>query len=85
MSWHNKQIHRVTFLIQGLYIGVNDRYYRTVFSRAVVTEEEVSLALAHGEDITTPPSTVQDQLSTNGMGDVDTENDPLNYNMEETK
>ena len=53
--------------------------------RAVVTEEEVSLALAHGEDISTPPSTVQDQLSTNGMADVETENDPLNYNMEETK
>ncbi|KAJ3594622.1 hypothetical protein NHX12_003929 [Muraenolepis orangiensis] len=50
----------------------------------VVTEEELSLALTHGEDITTPPGTDQEQLSTNGMADVDTENDHLNYNMEET-
>ncbi|CAL8346743.1 unnamed protein product [Merluccius merluccius] len=50
----------------------------------VVTEEEVSLALTHGEDITTPPGTVQDQLTTDEMADVDTENDPLSYNMEET-
>lgn len=56
-----------------------------LFSRAVVTEEELALALVEGEEITTPPPTTQNQLSTNGLTDVETENDPLNYSMEETK
>lgn len=52
---------------------------------AVVTEEEIALALTDGEVVTTPPSSLQNQASTNGIQDAETENDPLNYNMEETK
>lgn len=52
---------------------------------AVVTEDEVALALVEGEEVTTPPGSVQNQLSSNGLPDAETENDPLNYNMEETK
>lgn len=52
---------------------------------AVVTEDEVALAFMEGEEVTTPPGSVQNQLSTNGLPDAETENDPLNYNMEETK
>lgn len=51
----------------------------------VVTEEEIALALTDGEVVTTPPSSLQNQASTNGIQDTETENDPLNYNMEETK
>ncbi|XP_056148945.1 cilia and flagella associated protein 410 isoform X1 [Lampris incognitus] len=50
----------------------------------VVTEEELALALMEGEEVTTPPASFQNQLSTNGLTDLETENDPLNYNMEET-
>lgn len=52
---------------------------------AVVTEDEIALALMEGEEVTTPPGSIQNQLSTNGLPDAETENDPLNYNMEETK
>ena len=52
---------------------------------AVVTEDELSLALVEGELVTTPPGSLQNQLSTNELPDAETENDPLNYNMEETK
>lgn len=50
----------------------------------VVTEEEVALALEEGDEITAPPTAAHNQLSTNGQTDVETENDPLNYSMEET-
>lgn len=52
---------------------------------AVVTEDELALALMEGEEVTTPPGSVQNQPSTNGLPDAETENDSLNYNMEETK
>lgn len=52
---------------------------------AAVTEDEIGLALMEGEVVTTPPGSHQNQLSTNGLPDAETENDPLNYNMEETK
>lgn len=51
----------------------------------VVTEDEIALALTEGEVVTTPPGSLQKQISTNGLPDTETENDPLNYNMEETK
>lgn len=51
----------------------------------VVTEDEIALALTEGEVVTTPPGSLQKQISTNGLPDAETENDPLNYNMEETK
>lgn len=50
-----------------------------------MTEDEIALALMEGEVVTTPPGGVQSQLSTNGLPDAETENDPLNYNMVETK
>ncbi len=52
---------------------------------AVVTEDELALALVEGEEVTTPPGSLQNQLSINGLPDAETEHDPLNYNMEETK
>lgn len=52
---------------------------------SVVTDEELALALVDGEEVTTPPGSLQNQLSNNGLPDAETENDPLNYNMEETK
>lgn len=51
----------------------------------VVTEDEIALALAEGEEVITPPDSLQNQLSTNGLTDAESENDPLNYNMKETK
>lgn len=51
----------------------------------VVTEDEVALALLNGEEVRTPPGSLPIQLSNNGHQDAETENDPLNYNMEETK
>lgn len=51
----------------------------------MVTEDEVALALMEGEEVSTPPGSVQNQLSNNGPTDAETENDALNYNMEETK
>lgn len=53
--------------------------------RPVVTEDEVALALVEGEEVRTPPGSIPIQLSNNGHPDAETENDPLNYNMEETK
>ena len=52
---------------------------------AAVTEDEIALALMEGDVVTTPPGSRQNQLSTNGLPDAETENDPLNYSMEETK
>lgn len=52
---------------------------------AVVTEDEVSLALTEGEEVTALPNSFPKQTSTNGIQDAEIENDPLNYNMEETK
>lgn len=50
-----------------------------------MTEEEVAQALTEGEEVTALPNTFQKQASTNGIQDAEMENDPLNYNMEETK
>lgn len=50
-----------------------------------MTEEEIALAMMEGDVVTTPPHSVRNQLSTNGLPEAETENDPLNYNMEETK
>ncbi|XP_068604711.1 cilia and flagella associated protein 410 isoform X2 [Brachionichthys hirsutus] len=48
----------------------------------VVTEEELARALAEGDELTTPPGSLQNQLSTSGPPEE--ENDALSYNMEET-
>lgn len=51
----------------------------------VVTEEELAMALVEGEEVTTPPDGLKNQLPSNGLPDADPENDPQYYNMKETK
>lgn len=50
-----------------------------------MTEEELAMALVEGEEVTTPPDSLKDQLPSNGLPDADTENDPQYYTMKETK
>lgn len=50
----------------------------------VVTEEELALALDEGEEGITPPGPAT-ASSTNGLTEADSEYDPLNCSMEETK
>ncbi|XP_067109235.1 cilia and flagella associated protein 410 isoform X1 [Osmerus mordax] len=85
---------RVLWLAENPCCGTDPRHYRLTVLRSlprlqkldnqVVTEEELALSLVEGDEITTPPSTAQNQPSTNGQTDVETENDSLNYSMEET-
>ncbi|XP_028987070.1 cilia and flagella associated protein 410 [Betta splendens] len=85
---------RVLWLAENPCCGSDPSQYRLTVLRClphlqkldnqVVTEEEIALALMEGEEVTTPPGSVQSQLSTNGLADVETETDPLNYNMVET-
>uniref|UniRef100_UPI0037E738A5 cilia and flagella associated protein 410 n=1 Tax=Semicossyphus pulcher TaxID=241346 RepID=UPI0037E738A5 len=85
---------RVLWLAENPCCGSDSSQYRLTVLRClphlqkldnqVVTEDEIALALVEGEVVTTPPGSVQNQLSTNGHPDAETENDPLNYNMEET-
>lgn len=56
-----------------------------LFFLLVVTEEEIAMALAEGEEVTTPPDSLKNQLPSNGLPDADTENDPQYYTMKETK
>lgn len=49
----------------------------------VVTEEELAEALKEGEELVSPPGPASIS-STNGLTEADSENDPLNYSMEET-
>lgn len=51
---------------------------------SVVTEEELTLAFKEGEELVTPPGPAP-VSSTNGLTEADSETDPLNYSMEETK
>lgn len=55
------------------------------FVCSVVTEEEIALALTEGDEVSTPTGNIHNQLPNNGLPDAETENDALNYNMEETK
>lgn len=85
---------RVLWLAENPCCGPDSRQYRLTVLRClprlqkldnqVVTEEELALALMEGQEIRTPPGSLQNQLSSNGLPDTETENDPLNYNMEET-
>ncbi|XP_034558384.1 cilia- and flagella-associated protein 410 [Notolabrus celidotus] len=85
---------KVLWLAENPCCGPDSSQYRLTVLRClphlqkldnqVVTEDEIALALMNGEEVTTPPGSVQNQLSTNGLQDAETENDPLNYNMEET-
>ncbi|XP_029930554.1 cilia and flagella associated protein 410 [Myripristis murdjan] len=85
---------KVLWLAENPCCGSDSNQYRMTVLRClprlqkldnqVVTEEEVTLALVEGEEVTTPPTPVQTQVSSNGLTDAETENDPLNYNMEET-
>ncbi|TNN48208.1 Protein C21orf2 [Liparis tanakae] len=91
---------RVLWLAENPCCGTDSSQYRLTALRCLprlqkldnqgecaelVTEDELALALMEGEEVTTPQDSVQNQLSTNGLPDAETENDPLNYNMEETK
>ncbi|KAG8013917.1 Protein C21orf2 [Nibea albiflora] len=85
---------RVLWLAENPCCGPDSSTYRLTVLRClprlqkldnqVVTEDEIALALTEGEVVTTPPASLQNQLPTNGLPDAETENDPLNYNMEET-
>ncbi|XP_010778639.1 cilia and flagella associated protein 410 [Notothenia coriiceps] len=85
---------RVLWLAENPCCGADSSQYRLTVLRClprlqkldnqVVTEDEIALALVEGEEVNTPPGSVQNQLSTNGHPEAETENDPLNYNMEET-
>ncbi|XP_036940098.1 cilia and flagella associated protein 410 isoform X1 [Acanthopagrus latus] len=85
---------RVLWLAENPCCGSDSSQYRLTVLRCLprlqkldnqpVTEDEIGLALMEGEVVTTPPGSHQNQLSTNGLPDAETENDPLNYNMEET-
>lgn len=85
---------KVLWLAENPCCGTDSNHYRLTVLRClprlqkldnqVVTEEEVAIALTQGEEVTTPPEPVQNQPSTNGHRDTETENDPLKYNMDET-
>ncbi|KAM9350073.1 cilia and flagella associated protein 410 [Symphorus nematophorus] len=85
---------RVLWLAENPCCGTDPSQYRLTVLRClprlqkldnqVVTEDELALALMEGEEVTTPPGSLQNQLSSNELPDAETENDPLNYNMEET-
>uniref|UniRef100_A0A1A8M7T0 Cilia- and flagella-associated protein 410 n=1 Tax=Nothobranchius pienaari TaxID=704102 RepID=A0A1A8M7T0_9TELE len=85
---------RVLWLAENPCCGNDPSKYRLTVLRClprlqkldnqVVTEGEIALALMEGEEVSTPPGSVQNQLSNNGLPDAETENDALNYSMEET-
>ncbi|XP_028283057.1 cilia and flagella associated protein 410 [Parambassis ranga] len=85
---------RVLWLAENPCCGTDFSQYRLTVLRClphlqkldnqVVTEDEIALAVTEGEEVTTPPASIQNQFSNNGLPDTETENDLLNYNMEET-
>ncbi|XP_013864435.1 cilia and flagella associated protein 410 [Austrofundulus limnaeus] len=85
---------RVLWLAENPCCGSDPNKYRLTVLRCLprlqkldnqaVTEDEVALALVQGEEVSTPPGGIQTQLSNNGLTDAESENDALNYNMEET-
>ncbi|XP_034039733.1 cilia- and flagella-associated protein 410 isoform X2 [Thalassophryne amazonica] len=85
---------RVLWLAENPCCGMDHSQYRMTVLRCLprlqkldnqsVTEDEVARAVLEGEEITTPSGDAQNQLSNNGLPDSEAENDPLNYNMEET-
>ncbi|XP_061587338.1 cilia and flagella associated protein 410 isoform X2 [Cololabis saira] len=85
---------RVLWLAENPCCGAQPGRYRLTVLRClprlqkldnqVVTEDELALALVDGEEVRTPTANIQNQLSNNGLPDAETENDPLNYNMQET-
>ncbi|KAK5622781.1 hypothetical protein CRENBAI_024744 [Crenichthys baileyi] len=85
---------RVLWLAENPCCGTDPSRYRLTVLRClprlqkldnqVVTEDEIALALVEGDEVSTPTSSIQNQLPNNGLPDTETENDPLNYNMEET-
>ncbi|CAB1416447.1 unnamed protein product [Pleuronectes platessa] len=85
---------RVLWFAENPCCGTESRQYRLTVLRClpclqrldnqVVTEDEMALAMMEGDVVTMPPNNAPNQLSTNGLPEAETENDPLNYNMEET-
>ncbi|XP_059200703.1 cilia and flagella associated protein 410 [Centropristis striata] len=86
---------RVLWLAENPCCGAGSSQYRLTVLRClprlqkldnqVVTEDELALALVEGEEVSTPPGSLQQQLPTNGRPDGETENQPLNDNMEENR
>uniref|UniRef100_A0A8P4K7H9 Cilia- and flagella-associated protein 410 n=1 Tax=Dicentrarchus labrax TaxID=13489 RepID=A0A8P4K7H9_DICLA len=70
---------RVLWLAENPCCGTDSRLYRLTVLRClprlqkldnqVVTEDEIAQALMEGEEVTTPPGSLQNQLSTNGLPD----------------
>uniref|UniRef100_A0A8C9XGP0 Cilia- and flagella-associated protein 410 n=1 Tax=Sander lucioperca TaxID=283035 RepID=A0A8C9XGP0_SANLU len=70
---------RVLWLAENPCCGTDSIQYRLTVLRClprlqkldnqVVTEDELALALMEGEEVTTPPGSVQNQPSTNGLPD----------------
>lgn len=85
---------KVLWLAENPCCGTDPDHYRLTVLRCLprlqkldnqmVTEEELALALTQGEEVTTPTELDQNQPSTNGHADAETENDPLEYSMDET-
>lgn len=85
---------RVLWLAENPCCGADSSQYRLTVLRClprllkldnqVVTEDERALALTEGEEVTTPPGTIENQLPTDGLTETETEIDLLNYNMQET-
>ncbi|CAL1580075.1 unnamed protein product [Knipowitschia caucasica] len=85
---------KVLWLAENPCCGTDPNRYRFTVLRClprlqkldnqVVTEDEVTLALTQGEEVSTPTELVLNQPSANGHPDTETENDPLEYNMDET-
>uniref|UniRef100_A0A3B4ZRC5 Cilia and flagella associated protein 410 n=1 Tax=Stegastes partitus TaxID=144197 RepID=A0A3B4ZRC5_9TELE len=80
---------RVLWLAENPCCGTDSSQYRLTVLRClprlqkldnqVVTEDEIALALMEGEEVTTPPGSNQNQLSSNGLPDTETENDPRTH------
>ncbi|CAN9503265.1 unnamed protein product [Ophioblennius macclurei] len=93
---HLRQLSRlrVLWLAENPCCGTDTNQYRLTVLRClprlqkldnqVVTEDELALAAMKGEEVTTPPESIQTQLPTNGLTETETEIDPQNYDMQET-
>ncbi|KAJ8282324.1 hypothetical protein COCON_G00048430 [Conger conger] len=83
---------RVLWLAENPCCGSDPSKYRMTVLRnlpglhkldnQLVTEEELTQAVEEGEEIGNPPAPVP--VSANGLTETDTENDALNFSMEET-
>ncbi|XP_077391719.1 cilia and flagella associated protein 410 [Festucalex cinctus] len=85
---------RVLWLADNPCCGENSSQYRLTVLRCLpglqkldnqaVTEDEIALARLKGEEISAPPNTAQQQLSTNGVTDAEKENVSLGHDTGQT-